>query len=370
MAHARSPRSIRPYVGYIEVARLLCVLTGLAAGTVLAPRPYVLPAQVVCVIMGYFAGSLLGRGASVLSRAAGQRIERDLAPHALVGGVVGLGGVLLGYVVSYPLRNPVLVPLRVGYASVAVVVWIAGGAGWILGRNYADAIFNAFGVSLRSLVRTVDYAASDGVILDTSVVMDGMLLPLARSGLIPGEMFVPDCVLGELQAWADAESTPTAKRARAGLEQLRAIKDGGWQKVTVLTEQAPEVEPVDAKVVALARRLRLAVATSDQALSDAAALQGIRVISTRHLAGARAPTTRGEVIEIDLVKSGKGPGQAVGYLPSGDMVVVEGGSARINQRVAVTMTHTVATAKGRLFFATICADEPIDLEETRPPLAV
>jgi uncharacterized protein YacL len=65
----------------------------------------------------------------------------------------------------------------------------------------------------------------------------------------------------------------------------------------------------------------------------------------------RPPVVAGEDVPVQLIKAGREPGQGVGYLDDGTMVVVEGGRRLVGQEVTVRVTSVVTTANGRLVFA-------------------
>ncbi len=188
------------------------------------------------------------------------------------------------------------------------------------------------------------------VLLDTSVVIDGRIADVARTGFVAGEMLVPHFVLGELQRLADSADAQRRSRGRHGLEMLRRLQDAG--SVRVVDLDAEDAQGVDDKLVALACRLHYAVLTTDYNLNRVAELQGVRVLNVNDLANAVKPVfLPGESLAIEIVQKGKESGQGVGYLDSGLMIVVEGGAAHVGRTVEATVTKVLQTAAGRLVFA-------------------
>jgi uncharacterized protein YacL len=51
------------------------------------------------------------------------------------------------------------------------------------------------------------------------------------------------------------------------------------------------------------------------------------------------------------MQEGKEPGQGVGYLDDGTMIVVENGRAYMSQTLEVTVTRVLQTVAGRMIFA-------------------
>jgi uncharacterized protein YacL len=108
---------------------------------------------------------------------------------------------------------------------------------------------------------------------------------------------------------------------------------------------------VDTKLVRLARERDWPLLTNDYNLNRVAALQGIRVLNINELANALKPICiPGDVLQVRLVHEGKDPGQGVGYLVDGTMVVVENGSRQIGEEVAIVVTRAIQTAAGRIIF--------------------
>jgi uncharacterized protein YacL len=59
----------------------------------------------------------------------------------------------------------------------------------------------------------------------------------------------------------------------------------------------------------------------------------------------------GERFALKIVREGKEPGQGVGYLDDGTMVIVDGGSAVIGERVEVAVASMLQSPTGKLVFA-------------------
>ena len=145
------------------------------------------------------------------------------------------------------------------------------------------------GLSTRPLVRARPYDDSDGFLVDSSAVMDGQLLPLSRSGLFRDDLLVPRFVLDELQGMADANDE-RSRRAQRGLEILEVLRArGAVARASSLDDEVPEVDEVDAKLVALARKLQLRLLTNDVNLAKVAELQGVPAVIPRRLAADLIP---------------------------------------------------------------------------------
>lgn len=337
-----------------EGTRLITTILGLALGTTLSQGHARLTAQVVGLLVGYLVGRPIGAGVSRASLRAGSRFEQIHTPNLVLGLFMGVMGVIVAYIISYPLRYASLVPSSLGLAVTGLLIWLFGGAAWLVGKTYTDSILASLGVSTRPLIRVHDYA--DGTLLDTSIIMRGSLLQLASTGLLPGELLIPGFILDELQNWADGNDPHKSKLARSGLEQLRVIREQHLQKVSVLPDQVPEATTADSKLVHLAQRMRVAIATNDVALASTAELAGVKTINLQPIQDRMiADVQTGDQMTIDLVDKGREPGQAVGWLTDGCMVIVNDGCDRVGSKAEIVITNSINTPKGRLYFARLVA---------------
>jgi uncharacterized protein YacL len=190
------------------------------------------------------------------------------------------------------------------------------------------------------------------VLVDTSAVIDGRIVDIGKTGFILGALVAPRFVLDELQRIADSPDTMRRNRGRRGLEMLAALQKDSVTPVEITEANYPELEEVDAKLVALARDTGAAILTNDYNLNRVAELQGIRVLNVNELANAvKAVVHPGEELSVRVIQEGKEPGQGVGYLEDGTMIVVEGGSRFIETEVPITVTRVLQTVAGRMIFA-------------------
>lgn len=190
------------------------------------------------------------------------------------------------------------------------------------------------------------------IVIDTSSVIDGRIVDVGRTGFILGTLIVPRFVLDELQHIADSPDSIRRNRGRRGLEMLTALQKDSISPVEVSEETYPEINEVDAKLVAFARDHGAAILTNDFNLNRVAELQGIRVLNINELANAvKAVVHPGEEMSVKIIQEGKELGQGVGYLDDGTMIVVEGGSRFMNKEVGVTVTRVLQTVAGRMIFA-------------------
>ncbi|MGH8874650.1 MAG: PIN domain-containing protein, partial [Acidimicrobiia bacterium] len=195
-------------------------------------------------------------------------------------------------------------------------------------------------------------AAERSYLLDSSAAVDGRLLHLARAGLIEGRVWVPSFVVDELQSLADASDRERRRRGRRGLEVVEALQSALGVEVSVLDDSVPEHEDVDAKLAALAVRASATLVTTDHNLAKAAGLRGVLILNPQALSESLKPAVAsGDRLHLAIAKAGSEPGQGVGYLDDGTMVVVEGAGSLVGEELTVEVTGVTRTAIGRMLFA-------------------
>lgn len=342
---------------FVEGVRLFVVLLGTAAGFWIARdlsrgEYEGLLAMVGC-LAGYVGGGMFGR---LLDRALGV-VERkvDAVPPAQV--VAGTLGAIAGASVAVVFVLPValVLPARAAIPIAGLVAWVSGWLGFrVLGRK-SVAVLEMLGLSTRPLVRAQAFDARDGLLVDASVVMDGQLLPLANAGILGSDLLVPRFVLDEVQGFADAPDETRRRRALRGMETLETLRQEGPLRLYVLDDEVPDYSEVDAKLVALAKRLQLRLLTNDGPLARSAELQGVPTCNLRKLAYEISPVVMpGDFVRVALTREGKEQGQGVGHLDDGSMVVVNGGSDLVGgPEVMLQVTSIVPTSAGRLVFASL-----------------
>jgi uncharacterized protein YacL len=242
----------------------------------------------------------------------------------------------------------------------AVILWVCADAGVRIMVRRADELIAMAGLSSRPLVRATPYDQGDGLLVDSSAIMDGQLAPLARAGLLTGDLLIPRFVLDELQGLADGPDPARSRKAQRGLEAIETLREAGLARVFILHDELPEFDAVDAKLAALARRLQIRLLTSDGNLALVAQVQGVVAVNLRRLAAELTPEhASGEQLRLRLERSGREPDQGVGYLEDGTMVVVNGGAPLVGSGdVEVVVTNLVPTGRGRIAFARLA--EPGD----------
>ena len=189
------------------------------------------------------------------------------------------------------------------------------------------------------------------LILDTSVIIDGRILDICQTKFLEGRFVIPGFILKELQQVADSQDPLKRNRGRRGLDILNKLKKLQHVGVRIHEEDFPEVTTVDEKLIKLGKLLSARVLTNDFNLNKVAELQGVTILNINELAQALRPIMLpGEMMEVKLIKEGKEPSQAIGYLDDGTMIVVDGARRLIGQNISVTVTSVLQTAAGRMIF--------------------
>jgi uncharacterized protein YacL len=256
-----------------------------------------------------------------------------------------LAGVFIGVIVSIPF----------------LVLFFSFGAAWVVGgfaglfaliflcagmmRNFQDVLPWSSGPMRRSNLK----------VFDTSVIIDGRFYDVCRAGFLEGRFYVPQFVIAELQNIADSHDPNRRQRGRRGLDMLKNLQNS--YDVTVGIEDrlaGNPSDPVDTKLLTLAKALGAALVTNDFNLSKVADLQDVPVLNLNDLAMALRPVfLPGDSINVEVEKAGSQHGQGVGYLEDGTMVVIENGEYHLGERVDAHVTQVHQSTAGRMIFASI-----------------
>ena len=192
----------------------------------------------------------------------------------------------------------------------------------------------------------------NAILLDTSVLIDGRIVSIVRSGLVSAKLIVPRSVVRELQFMADKADHDKRERARYGLDVIEQLQGIEGVNVDVLDDGITSQKGVDEQLMNLAMKWQAKLCTIDYNLNKSARVQGIQVINVNELAQAlRVNYLPGETLQVPLKQPGQDSHQAVGYLDDGTMVVVDNAKAFIGKTISVEATRVLQTAAGKMMFA-------------------
>jgi uncharacterized protein YacL len=345
--------------GVVDLLRLFVVLFCAGVGyqvanqldhshSVLGPFNGVAVGVIVGSGIGYVMGGVLGRTAvSAVGRT--EASLRQVSAEQLVAGVFGAAiGVIVGAGISWWVFLAIAPVLA--FPIFGFVVAVMALLGYRMGAARRDDMLRIFG-SQAGMAPPAIALSSLPRIVDTSVAIDGRVLDVARAGFLHGTLLVTPAVLAELQGLADAADDLRRSKGRRGLATLEALKRERGVQVELLDDEVPAVAEVDAKLVRLCLDRGVPLLTLDTNLARAAALAGVHVMNLHALALAlRPPVLAGEDVVVHLLRPGKEPGQAVGYLDDGTMVIAERSRDRIGDEVSLRVTSVLTTSNGRLVF--------------------
>ncbi|MFO8075669.1 MAG: TRAM domain-containing protein [Egibacteraceae bacterium] len=371
---ATTSRPTRGGTVFVEVVRLAVVVLATAvaleaAGGLLdaagrgddlglEPETVRLSITVVGAGLGYVLGGALGRFALGRVDAAEGHLAQ-VSGGQLVAALLGaLGGMVLAAALTWPVlllggRTMVAVPL----AGLVITLLVAGGAR--LGFHRGGDLLRYVGASGRLDVSSPSRGTAVKVV-DTSALVDGRLLDVARTGFLEGTLVVPRFVLFELQGLADAGDEERRARGHRGLDVLAGLQRSAGVAVEVADRDYPEVAEVDAKLLAMAEELGAALVTVDGNLARIAEVQGVRVRNLNALADTlRPPVLPGEVLDVKVTRRGREAGQGVGHLADGTMVVVESAADHVGEAVGAEVTSILSNPHGRMVFATRVEATPL-----------
>ncbi len=347
------------------IIRIVGLLVVSSAGIALSAQLSLIPAipesiHIYITILTGVVGAVLGfifTPALVLKPVLRlRRAIQQVSPSVIIFATIGLFvGLALGAIAAYPLSLlprplgqflPFIIAAAFGYAGLAITLMRPEILQSLRVRLFPKEADNT------TQTKSAPYESHAPVLLDTSVIIDGRIADICRTGFIQGELIVPLFVLNELQHVADSADALRRNRGRRGLEILRQLQEDSPVPVRLTDADVPTIREVDDKLISLAREMGGSILTNDYNLNRVAELQAVRVLNVNELAKAvKTVLLPGESFTIHVLQEGKEYNQGVGYLDDGTMVVVEDGMAYIGSTIEVTVSKVLQTAAGRMIFA-------------------
>lgn len=280
-----------------------------------------------------------------------QRQMDKMPLNQLMSAVIGL---ILGLIVAALLRN-VLAFMGNSMATMmlTLIMYVTLGAlGYNIGkrrsREFMMMIARLSGVHEKR--KTVRRGYASRKFLDTSALVDGRIPALLRTGVLEGEIVVPQYVVHEVQTLADSSDDATREKGKLALRVLTELQ--AESLITVDDADDGTTRDVDVKLMRAARDCGGTVITTDTTMQKAAAISSIRTLNIHELAEALRPAVaEGMTVKVKIAREGKESGQGIGHLPDGTMVVVENGKEKIGEEIPVLVTAIRQTSGGRMVFA-------------------
>ena len=285
-----------------------------------------------------------------------QFVETELQKVPAYEIVLGSVGLIIGLIIAYLLSQP-FYKLEIPYLGVmiSIILYVIFG---YLGIKVPTRKKEDFSSTIGSVKRGFSKdkiktnCRSCPKILDTSVIIDGRIADICKTGFIEGPLVIPEFVLEELQHIADSSDSLKRNRGRTGLDVLNKIQKELDIEVIIHDKKFDDVKEVDSKLLKLTQWLKGKIITNDYNLNKVAEVQGIDVLNINELANAVKPVVLpGEEMVVQVIKDGKESGQGLAYLDDGTMIVVESGKRHIGETIDVLVTSVLQTSAGRMIFA-------------------
>lgn len=283
--------------------------------------------------------------------------ERELLKFSTTDIIWGALGLIVGFIIAFLISQPFSDIKYIGTIVAILSYLIFGYLGIkISTRKKDDVIWPQINLKKAATTKKPEKGSKKELIspkiLDTSVIIDGRISDICKTGFVEGTLVIPEFVLKELRHIADSSDSLKRNRGRRGLDILNILQKDDAVHVVIESKDYGDNIEVDVKLLKLAKELGGKVLTNDFNLNKVAEFQGVDVLNINELANAVKPVVLpGEEMTVMVVKDGKESGQGLAYLDDGTMIVVEGGKKCIGDSVVVTVTSVLQTAAGRMIFA-------------------
>ena len=287
-------------------------------------------------------------------------IESDLQKVPLNDIISGTVGLIIGLIIAY-LISQLLIKIEIFYIGtiLSILTYIfMGYLGISVATKKGNDLIHSFPAANKkntgNLFRGRNKFNNDATpkILDTSVIIDGRISDIVKTGFIEGCIIIPEFVLEELRHIADSSDALKRNRGRRGLDILNRIQKDSIMDVQITDKDFDDVAEVDIKLLKLAQHIGGKVVTNDYNLNKVAEIHGVEVLNINELANSLKPIVLpGEDMIVTVIKEGKELNQGVAYLDDGTMIVIEEARKNIGESINVTVTSVLQTAAGRMIFA-------------------
>lgn len=289
-------------------------------------------------------------------------LDKEISKYPQSDILLGTVGLIVGLVIAYLIVGGIgtFINIPVITAIISIVVYLfMGYLGIRIALKSRDDLFNINRLSkLTASLNKEKQPKKETIVkqippkvLDTSVIIDGRISDICKTGFIEGKLVIPRFVLNELQHIADSSDDLKRVRGRRGLDILNSIQKELDIDVEISDIDFEDIPEVDSKLLKLAQTIGGKVVTNDFNLNKVAQFQGVEVLNINELANAVKPVAiPGEQMLAQVVKEGKEQNQGIAYLDDGTMIVVDGGRKYIGQTITVLVTSVLQTPAGRMIF--------------------
>src|SRR5262245_58902885 len=235
--------------------RLIGMLIGAVLGSRLGLQIAVPPltAEVFTLVFGLLralAGLILTPFITTRPARRARDAIRQMPAEVLVTSIIGLiFGLIIAALFSVPSS---LLPQPFGQWVPTIIAIVAAYLSITIFGFRAKDVFRLANQLLRG---TTDVEGSslppvrEKIVLDTSVIIDGRVLDISRTGFLIGTLVVPRFVLAELQHIADSGDTLRRNRGKRGLDILEELRHEEKVRMTIVDDDFEGVREVDDKLV-------------------------------------------------------------------------------------------------------------------------
>ena len=273
--------------------------------------------------------------------------------------IIGAIGLIIGLVIANLISGPLkLIPIFWLSSIISAVLYILMGyLGISIATKKREDLSNIFSYFTKINVKDKERVGKHDnrvqpKVLDTSVIIDGRIADIIKTGFIEGPLIIPTFILEELRHIADSSDGLKRNRGRRGLDTLNKIQNDMDISVEIIEKDFEDASEVDTKLLKVAQMLDGKVVTNDYNLNKVAEFQRVPVLNINELANAVKPVVLpGEEMVVQVIKDGKETNQGVAYLDDGTMIVVDNGRKFIGETITVVVTSVLQTAAGRMIFA-------------------
>lgn len=297
-----------------------------------------------------------------------EKIEGFLSTHPrenlLIGFIGIIIGVILAFIISFAISGfrPESPILQVFLTIINIILYLSlATLGYRMATKNKDEIIRLFNNKSsrnvdveKSISRRIENTNISDKLLDTSVLIDGRIQEIAKTGFIDGNLIIPNFVLEELQLIADSQDELKRERGRRGLDLVNELMNN--EKIVAKNSDIDfkGIKEVDIKLLKYANEHSASIITNDFNLNKLAIVQGIKVLNINDLANAvKIVVIPGEKMIVKIVKEGREKNQGLAYLDDGTMIVVEDGKDKIGETVEVVVSTVLQTAAGKMIFTKI-----------------
>lgn len=327
------------------IIRFLLVVACSISGYYIALHNFDTPFQWLGLVIGFIIALFVIQAEQAIGK---------ISLKVIFGSVVGmLIGLVLAFLLTFGLKfvSNIRENQDLAFWIYTLLSVIMSYLGLVIGSKKIEE-FNIFG--LKGSKDSSEYR-----ILDTSVIIDGRIADICDTGFMEGSIMVPRFVLDELQYIADSSDSMKRSRGRRGLDILNRMQKIQGINIEIVDQDFPKVKNVDAKLIALAKKMDGKIITNDFNLNKVAELQGIKILNVNELANALKPVVLpGEVMTVKIIKEGKEAGQGVAYLDDGTMIIVDNAQRYQGSTVDVLVTSVLQTTAGRMIFSELKSVAP------------